>query len=105
MDGPRWIRSRSCRAGPTSGTAASTVLVSVSPAGLGAGTYTGSVQITAAGESNSPVSVTATLTVAAGAASLAVAPQALTFNYTIGGAAPTAQTRQAKVLLSYELML
>jgi uncharacterized protein (TIGR03437 family) len=76
---------------PTSGTAPSTVLVSVSPAGLGAGTYTGIVQITASGASDSPVSITVTLSVAAGAASLAIAPRALTFNYTIGGAAPTAQ--------------
>jgi hypothetical protein len=74
-----------------SGTAPSTLSVLVSPAGLGAGTYTGSVQITAAGASNSPVSVTVTLTVAPAAAVLAVSPQALTFNYTVGGSVPATQ--------------
>jgi uncharacterized protein (TIGR03437 family) len=76
---------------PASGTAPSTLSVLASPAGLGAGTYTGSVQITAAGASNSPVPVTVTLTVAAAGAVLAVSPHALTFNYTVGGGAPATQ--------------
>ena len=74
-----------------SGTAPSTLSVSVSPAGLSAGTYNGTVQIAATGASNSPLSVVVTLTVTAVPASLAVAPQALTFQYTAGGAAPAAQ--------------
>src|ERR1017187_850943 len=74
-----------------SGTALSTLSVLVSPTGLGVGTYTGSVQISAAGASNSPVSVTVTLTVAPAPASLAVSPQALTFNYTVGGTVSAAQ--------------
>ncbi len=74
-----------------SGTAPSTISVLVSPAGLGAGTYTGSVQISATGASNSPVSISVTLTVAPAPASLAVSPQALTFNYTVGGTVPAAQ--------------
>jgi uncharacterized protein (TIGR03437 family) len=49
---------------PASGTAPSTPSVSVSPAALSAGTYNGSIQISAAGASNSPVSVAVTLTVA-----------------------------------------
>jgi uncharacterized protein (TIGR03437 family) len=76
---------------PTSGAAPSTVSLSVSPANPSAGTYTGNVQISAAGASNSPVTVAVTLTVAAAPASLAVAPQALTFSYTVGGAVPVAQ--------------
>jgi uncharacterized protein (TIGR03437 family) len=76
---------------PTSGTAPSTLSVQVSSTGLSAGTYTGSVQISAAGASNSPISVAVTLTVTPAAAVLAVSPQALTFNYTVGGAAPAAQ--------------
>jgi uncharacterized protein (TIGR03437 family) len=68
-----------------------TVSVLVNPSGLTAGTYTGTIQISAAGASNSPVSVAVTLSVAAAPPSLAVAPQALTFNYTVGGAAPAAQ--------------
>ena len=75
-----------------SGTAPSTVSLSISPASLGAGSYTGSVQISAAGASNSPVAVAVTLTVAAAPASLAVSPQTLTFNYTVGAAVPVAQS-------------
>ena len=68
-----------------------TLSVLVNPSGLTAGTYTGSIQISATGASNSPVSIAVTLTIAAAPASLAIAPQALTFNYTVGGAAPAAQ--------------
>ena len=78
----------------TSGTAPSTLSVLVSPTGLGAGTYTGSVQISAAGASNSPVSVTVTLTVAPAQPVLAVSPQALTFNYTVGVTILAAQSIQ-----------
>jgi uncharacterized protein (TIGR03437 family) len=46
-----------------SGTAPSTFSVSVSPADLSAGTYQGSIQISASGASNSPASVAVTLTV------------------------------------------
>jgi uncharacterized protein (TIGR03437 family) len=60
-------------------------------AGLSPGTYTGTIQISATGASNSPVSIAVTLTVAAAPASLVVAPQALTFQYTVGGAGPAAQ--------------
>ncbi len=77
---------------PASGTAPSTLTVSVSPAALSAGTYTGSVQIAASGASNTPLSVPVTLIVTQGAPSLAVAPQALTFDYSVGGSAPAAQT-------------
>ena len=73
-----------------SGTAPSTLSVMVSPTGLSAGTHTGSVQVSAAGASNSLVSVAVTLTVTA-APVLTVSPQALTFNYTVGGAVPAAQ--------------
>jgi uncharacterized protein (TIGR03437 family) len=65
--------------------------VSVSPAGLSAGTYTGSIQIAAAGASNTPASIGVTLTVAETPTSIAVAPAALTFQYTNGGAVPAAQ--------------
>ena len=75
----------------SSGTAPSTVSVSVSVAGLSAGTYTGAIQVTATGASNSPLSIPVTLVVAAQPASLLVAPQALTFQYAAGGAVPAAQ--------------
>jgi uncharacterized protein (TIGR03437 family) len=78
---------------PASGTMPSTLSVSVSPASLSAGTYTGTVQIIPSGASNSPLTVNVTLTVAApSAAALAVTPLALSFNYTLGGTAPAAQT-------------
>jgi uncharacterized protein (TIGR03437 family) len=68
-----------------------TLTVDVNPADLTAGTYSGTVQISAAGASNSPVAVPVTLIVAPAPASLAVAPQSLAFNYTVAGAVPVAQ--------------
>src|ERR1035441_6441573 len=76
---------------PASGTAPSTLSVAISPAGLSAGTYTGSVQIASAGAANTPASIGVTLTVTEAPASLTVAPPALTFQYTYGGALPPAQ--------------
>jgi uncharacterized protein (TIGR03437 family) len=77
---------------PDSGTAPSTLSVSVSTADLSAGTYTGSIQIAAAGAANTPASIGVTLTITEAQASLAVPPQALTFQYTYGGALPPAQS-------------
>jgi len=78
----------------STGTAPSTLSVSVSPASLSAGTYSGTIQISATGASNTPVTVAVSLTVAAAVAapSLSVTPKALTFNYTSGGAVPAAQS-------------
>ncbi len=75
-----------------SGTAPSTPTITVNPAGMSAGTYTGNIQISATGASNSPVSVSVTLTVAVASPALAVTPQSLSFQYTAGGATPAAQT-------------
>jgi uncharacterized protein (TIGR03437 family) len=77
---------------PASGTAPSTLSISISPARLAAGTYSGNIQITSSGASNTPLSVVVSLTVTPAPPSLAVAPQALAFNYTAGGAAPAAQS-------------
>jgi uncharacterized protein (TIGR03437 family) len=77
---------------PASGTAPSSLSVSISTSGLSAGTYNGSVQIAASGASNTPFSVPVTLTVVQPAPILALAPQALTFNYSVGGSVPAAQT-------------
>jgi uncharacterized protein (TIGR03437 family) len=55
-----------------SGTAPSTLTVSASPAALSAGTYNSSIQISAAGASNSPLSVAVTLTVAPAAPAVTV---------------------------------
>ncbi|MGA3188278.1 MAG: IPT/TIG domain-containing protein [Bryobacteraceae bacterium] len=77
---------------PASGTAPATLTVSVSTAGLSAGTYNGTVQIAASGASNTPFSIPVTLTVTQAPPVLAIAPQALTFQYSIGGSVPAAQT-------------
>jgi len=77
---------------PASGTAPSSLSISVAPAGLSAGTYTGSIQISASGASNTPLSVPVTLTVTQAVPALAVAPEELTFNYSVGGSVPSAQT-------------
>ena len=50
---------------PASGTTNTAVTIGVSPAALGAGTYSGAVTITAPGASNSPQTVIVTLTVTA----------------------------------------
>jgi len=78
---------------PASGTAPSTLSVSISAAGLTTGTYNGSIKVTAAGATGSPLTVAVALTVtAATGGSLTVSPQSLSFNYTVGGAAPAAQS-------------
>ncbi len=77
---------------PASGSTPSTLSVSVNPSGLAAGTYTGSVTITAAGASNSPkIPVTLTVT-AAQTNNLSASPSSLSFSYQSGGATPAAQT-------------
>ena len=81
----------------TSGTATSTVNVSINPALLAAGTYQGTITVSAAGASNSPASVTVTLVVTAAVvtvppAVLAVTPASLNFQYTAGGTVPAAQS-------------
>src|SRR6185369_10697021 len=77
---------------PGGGTTNTTsVSVTVNPAGLNAGTYNGSVKITAAGTSNSPLTIPVTLTITA-APALSVAPSLVQFVYQIGGAVPAAQS-------------
>jgi len=75
----------------TTGTTPTAVLVAANPANLPAGTYSGSVQIFAAGTSNSPLIIPVTFTVSGGS-QLVAAPASLTFNYQLGGPFPPAQT-------------
>ena len=75
-----------------SGTAPSTLSVSVSPTALKTGTYNGKVTITATDAANSPLTIDVTLTVTASAAMVTVTPQTLSFSYTVGGTAPAAQS-------------
>ena len=74
---------------PTSGTTGGTPLsVSVNPAGLPGGTYTGTITLTASGATNSPLAVTVTLNVT----TVTVAPTSLAFSFTSGGPQPSAQS-------------
>lgn len=74
---------------PTSGTAPQNLSVSVDTTGLAAGTYNGTISITAPGAVGSPTSVPVTLTVSAAATPvLAVAPASLTFSSVAGSSSP-----------------
>jgi uncharacterized protein (TIGR03437 family) len=75
---------------PGSGQTPSNMTVSVNPAGLQAGTYTGALSIASAGATNSPQTVQVTLTVTA-AAALQAAPANLTFTHQMGAQAPPGQ--------------
>jgi Viral BACON domain len=77
---------------PASGSTPGSVSVSVNPAALAAGTYTGTVSITSATTSNSPKTVAVTLNVTpAPLPTIAASPASLTFNYQSGGTVPAAQ--------------
>ncbi|MCX6632635.1 MAG: hypothetical protein NTW28_33950 [Candidatus Solibacter sp.] len=83
--------------GPQSGSTSSNnvLTVFVIPTGLAAGTYTGTVTVTATGPggavvANSPVSIPVTLNVTAGSLTLSAAD--LSFEQTSGGPAPASQT-------------
>ncbi len=79
---------------PTSGTAPSSVTVSVNIAGLPEGTHQGQITVTAAGATNSPqtVPVTLTLTQPPQPPLIQVTPGSLSFSAVQGGANPSAQT-------------
>ncbi len=75
---------------PTSGTTPGSFSASVAPGSLAAGTYNGTVTITAAGTSNSPLVIPVTYTVNA-APTLTATPSPLTFTFQQGGPAPANQ--------------
>ncbi len=68
-----------------------TLTVSVNPAGLAAGTYSGTVTVTSAQASNSPQKVTVTFTVNA-APVLQTSVNSLTFAFQTGGSNPSPQS-------------
>ena len=79
-------------ASPTSGTTPGTVSVSVNPTGLAAGSYNGTVTITASGATGSPKMVAVALTVsAAPTPTLSASPVSLSFTYQTGAATPATQ--------------
>src|SRR5207302_1620741 len=79
---------------PASGSTPGSLSVSVNPSGLAAGTYNGTISVSATGAGNSPqrVSVTLTVTVAPPATpNLVITPGLLSFSSTSGASAPPAQ--------------
>ncbi len=78
---------------PASGTLPGVLNVSVTPPnGITAGTYHGSIIVTAAGTSNSPFTIPVNLTVTGTAPMLIVGGTSLNFSALIGGSAPASQT-------------
>jgi uncharacterized protein (TIGR03437 family) len=69
------------------------VTVSVNPAGLPAGSYTGTITFNAVGASNNPQTVTVTLTVTNNP-TFTASPNPVVFNYEIGQSVPANQTIQ-----------
>lgn len=79
---------------PASGGTPGSLSVGVNPASLAAGTYTGSVTVTASGASNSPQKVSVTLTVSSGStgnAALNISPGTVSFTYPAGSTATGTQ--------------
>ncbi len=78
---------------PAIGSAPGSMNISVAPAGLAAGTYTGAVTISAEGVANSPQAVFVTLTVSSKPVpKLAVSPASMSFTAQAGGKPPAGQT-------------
>lgn len=76
---------------PLSGATPASVSVAVNPAGLGVGTYNGSVTITASGAAGSPQTIGVTLVVTSSPL-LNLSPGSLTFSYQVGGSIPASQS-------------
>jgi hypothetical protein len=80
--GGNWLQAT-----PSGGSTPLDVSVSVSPTGLAAGTYTGSVSVMSTGASNSPLPVAVTFTVSPvqGAPVLSATPSTISFTLPAGG--------------------
>jgi hypothetical protein len=78
---------------PASGSAPGPMSISVAPAGLAPGTYTGAVTVAAEGVANSPQAVFVTLTISSKPVpKLAVSPTSMSFTAQAGGKPPAGQT-------------
>ena len=84
--GPNWLA-----VSPLSGTTPAMLSVSANGAGLTAGTYNGTIAVTAPGASDSPQNIPVTLTISS-APAISVSPSSLGFNDQITGTAPPNQT-------------
>ncbi|MCC6389335.1 MAG: hypothetical protein IT167_01935, partial [Bryobacterales bacterium] len=91
MSGGNWL-SVSPAGVSTIGTTASTLQVSVNPAGLSEGTYYGAVLLSSNGAGNNPALVPVTYTVGSANATVTATPQQLSFTQVQGGQAPPSQT-------------
>jgi len=76
---------------PATGTTPGSIGISVNPAGLSPGTYSGTVIVDSSDASNGPLPVAVTFTVTP-VPTLAVGPELLTFKAKAGGAPPASQT-------------
>ena len=76
---------------PASGAGAGTLQVSVNSSQLSAGTYSGTIQISSFGTSNSPQTINVGLTVTVPPPVLVVTPASMSFSWLVGQAAPAAQ--------------
>jgi hypothetical protein len=85
---------------PGSGNTPGSLTASVNPSGLAAGSYTGTITVTAAGASNSPqkVAVSLTVTAATGNPALNISPGTVSFSYAVGST--TAGTQKITVASS-----
>jgi uncharacterized protein (TIGR03437 family) len=77
---------------PPSGTGTATLTIAANIAGLSVSTYTGAIQVAAAGASNSPQTINVTLNFVAGPATISLRPSSLAFSAQAGGANPASQT-------------
>jgi uncharacterized protein (TIGR03437 family) len=89
-DGNAWLTAT-----PQTGTTPATLQIGLSAVAstLAAGPYSGTVTITSAGAGGSPIAIPVTLNVVA-AQTFTASPTTLSFNYTVGTAAPAAQSFQ-----------
>lgn len=69
---------------PLSGTTPQNLTVVVTPGSLIPGTYTGTIQVIAAGASNSPLKIPITMTISA-VSQISLSPPSLQFNYQLNG--------------------
>lgn len=75
---------------PSSGISSATLTVSVNPAGLKAGSYSGSINVTSTQTANN-LTISVTLNVTQVSVAYATAPSSLNFAYQVGGSPPGSQ--------------
>ncbi len=85
---------------PASGSTPGTLTVTANATGLAVGTYTGSIEVTASGATNSPFVIPVSFAVTQIVSTVAANPSAIAFAYQIGGSVPAAQTVTATASVS-----